>query len=74
MPEELQSKITDEHRAFIGRKSEVINVGGVKVHPLPIEQLVQSVPGVRAVHCYGRKNPVTGQVVALEVVRVPACG
>src|SRR5258708_19520082 len=25
MPEELQSKITDEHRAYIGRKSEPIS-------------------------------------------------
>src|SRR5438067_1466983 len=26
MPEELQSKITDEHRAFIGRESEPVSV------------------------------------------------
>jgi hypothetical protein len=26
MPEELESKITDEHRAFIGRKSEPVSV------------------------------------------------
>jgi acyl-CoA synthetase (AMP-forming)/AMP-acid ligase II len=57
---------------FVGRKSGTINVGGVKVHTLPVEELVQRVPGVAAVLCYGRKNPVTGQIVAVDVV--PATG
>jgi acyl-CoA synthetase (AMP-forming)/AMP-acid ligase II len=56
---------------FVGRKSEVINVGGVKVHPLPVEQVVQSVPGVTAAHCYGRANPVSGQIVSVDVVPAP---
>lgn len=56
---------------FVGRKSEVINVGGVKVNPLPVEAVAQAVPGVRAVHCYGRRNAVTGQIVALDVVPAP---
>ena len=56
---------------FVGRKSEAINVGGVKVHPLPVEQVVQSVPGVAAAHCYGRANPVSGQIVAVDVVPAP---
>lgn len=53
---------------FVGRKSETINVGGVKVHPLPIEEVVQNVPGVVAVYCYGKKNPITGQIVAVDVL------
>ena len=53
---------------FVGRTSEIINVGGVKVHPLPIEELVQSIDGVEIVHAYGRKNPVAGQIVAIDVV------
>lgn len=56
---------------FVGRSSETINVGGVKVHPLPVEAIVQAVPGVAAVRCYGRRNPVTGQIVALDVEAVP---
>lgn len=56
---------------FVGRSSETINVGGVKVHPIPIEEIVQKVPGVAAVRCYGRKNPITGQIVALDVQPVP---
>jgi acyl-CoA synthetase (AMP-forming)/AMP-acid ligase II len=53
---------------FVGRSSERINVGGVKVHPLPIEDAVSTVPGVEIVRAYGRPNPLTGQIVALDVV------
>jgi acyl-CoA synthetase (AMP-forming)/AMP-acid ligase II len=56
---------------FVGRTSEIINVGGAKVHPLPIEDLAGSVEGVELVVAYGRPNPVTGQIVALDVVATP---
>jgi acyl-CoA synthetase (AMP-forming)/AMP-acid ligase II len=57
---------------FLGRKTETINVGGVKVHPPTVEELVQRVPGVTAVRCYGKPNPVTGQIVALDVLAADA--
>jgi acyl-CoA synthetase (AMP-forming)/AMP-acid ligase II len=53
---------------FAGRASETINVGGVKVHPLPIEDLVDGVDGVELAHVYGRSSPVAGQIVAVDVV------
>ena len=56
---------------FIGRTTEVINVGGAKVHPLPIEHLVSSVEGVGLAAVYGRPNPITGQIVAVDVVAAP---
>jgi acyl-CoA synthetase (AMP-forming)/AMP-acid ligase II len=57
---------------FLGRKAETINVGGVKVHPPTVEEVVQHVPGVTAVRCYGRRNPVTGQIVAIDVLPAAA--
>jgi len=56
---------------FRGRTSEVINVGGVKVHPLPVEERVGSVAGVDMARVYGRPNALTGAIVALEVVAAP---
>ncbi len=53
---------------FRGRSSDIINVGGVKVHPLPIEERIGNVPGVELVRVYGRPNPVTGSIVAAEIV------
>jgi acyl-CoA synthetase (AMP-forming)/AMP-acid ligase II len=56
---------------FRGRTSEVINVGGVKVHPLPIEERVGAVPGVDVARVFGRPNPMTGAIVAVEIVPAP---
>jgi acyl-CoA synthetase (AMP-forming)/AMP-acid ligase II len=53
---------------FVGRSSEIINVGGVKVHPLPVEEAVHAVEGVEIARAYGRANPVAGQIVAVDVV------
>ncbi|MFS3126832.1 AMP-binding protein [Nocardioides sp. Bht2] len=53
---------------FRGRDSEVINVGGVKVHPLPVEERVGAVAGVAMVRVYGRANKLTGAIVAAELV------
>lgn len=53
---------------FVGRTTDVINVGGAKVHPLPIEELACAVQGVTMAVAYGRPNPITGQIVALDVV------
>jgi acyl-CoA synthetase (AMP-forming)/AMP-acid ligase II len=61
-------EVRDGRLLFVGRTSEVINVGGVKVHPGPVERAVESVPSVLAACAYGRPNALTGQIVALEVV------
>lgn len=57
---------------FRGRDSEVINVGGVKVHPLPVEERVLAVDGVTMARVFGRANRLTGAIVAAEVVADPA--
>lgn len=56
---------------FRGRTSDVINVGGVKVHPLPVEDRITVVPGVQMARVYGRPNALTGAIVAVEVVAEP---
>lgn len=60
--------VVDDRIVFRGRKTDVINVGGVKVHPLPVEERVTAVPGVRAARVYGRANALVGAVVAVDVV------
>jgi acyl-coenzyme A synthetase/AMP-(fatty) acid ligase len=60
--------VVDERIVFRGRKTDVINVGGVKVHPLPVEERVTAVTGVRAARVHGRANALVGAVVAVDVV------
>ena len=45
---------------FRGRQSEIINVGGVKVHPLPVEERILALSGVDAARVYGRPSKLTG--------------
>lgn len=61
-------EIVGDRILFRGRSSEIINVGGVKVHPLPIEERVGAVPGVDMARVYGRPNAMTGAIVAVEIV------
>ncbi|HET6168330.1 MAG TPA: class I adenylate-forming enzyme family protein [Marmoricola sp.] len=65
-------EVVDGRVLFRGRSSEVINVGGVKVHPLPVEERINALAEVAAARVFGRANRLTGAIVAVEVV--PAGG
>jgi acyl-CoA synthetase (AMP-forming)/AMP-acid ligase II len=56
---------------FVGRTSEVVNVGGVKVHPVAVEEVIAAVEGVAVAVVYGRPNALTGQILAADVVPAP---
>ena len=64
-------EVVGDRVMFRGRASEIINVGGVKVHPLPIEERISSLPGVQLVRVFGRPNTLTGAIVAVEIVPKP---
>jgi len=61
-------EIVGDRMFFRGRGSEVINVGGVKVAPLPVEERVLAVDGVAMARVFGRANRLTGAIVAAEIV------
>ena len=67
-------EIEGDRILFRGRNSDIINVGGVKVHPLPIEDRISAVPGVAMARVFGRPNRMTGAIVAVEVVAAPGPG
>ena len=57
---------------FTGRRGGVINIGGLKVHPEEIEAVLNRHPMVRISLVRARRNPITGALVAAEVVRSDA--
>lgn len=65
-------EIVGDRVMFRGRKSEVINVGGVKVHPLPVEDRITGLEAVALARVFGRPSKLTGAIVAAEIV--PAGG
>lgn len=52
---------------FLGRKSEIINVGGQKVYPAEVESVLLRMDGVREATVRGEKNPLLGQAVVVRV-------
>ena len=52
-----------EYMRILGRKSELINVGGEKVHPTEIENVLLQMENVKDVTVRGTPNPITGEVV-----------
>jgi acyl-coenzyme A synthetase/AMP-(fatty) acid ligase len=53
---------------FIGRRGGVINVGGAKVHPEEVEAVLNSLASVRASRVFAKSSPITGALVAAEIV------
>lgn len=50
-----------------GRESEIINVGGEKVHPSEIEGVLRQMEGVEDVTVSGEEHPLTGSIVKARV-------
>ncbi|MGH8325469.1 MAG: AMP-binding protein [Steroidobacteraceae bacterium] len=59
---------------FGGRSGGIINVGGLKVHPEEVEAVINSHPRVRMSLVRSRRNPITGAIVAADVVLADGAG
>lgn len=55
---------------ILGRRSEMINVGGEKVHPSEVESVVLTMDNIRDATVFGRANPVTGQIVCARITLI----
>ncbi len=56
-----------EYIRFLGREDNRINVGGEKVYPAEIEDVIISMTEVADARVYGEKNLLTGAITAAEV-------
>jgi acyl-CoA synthetase (AMP-forming)/AMP-acid ligase II len=55
---------------ILGRSSEIINVGGEKVYPAEVENVILELPNIAEATVSGRPSPVTGMVVRAEVALI----
>lgn len=60
-------EVDGEYLKILGRKSEMINVGGEKVYPAEVESVLQLMEGVEDVAVTGEPHPITGQIVTARV-------
>ncbi|MFB9327850.1 class I adenylate-forming enzyme family protein [Paenibacillus aurantiacus] len=60
--------LTDgEYIRILGRRSEIINVGGRKVYPVEVEDVLLQMPEVADAAVRGEPNPLLGSIVAASV-------
>ncbi len=52
---------------ILGRKSEIINVGGEKVYPQEVENIILEMDNIIEVTVYGEKNAIIGNIVCAKV-------
>jgi len=53
---------------FIARKNEIINVGGYKVNPQEVEDVLISLGTIKEAFVYPKKNSVLGNIVCADIV------
>ena len=61
-------EVDGEYVRFLGRESEVINVGGQKVFPAEVESVIQGMPNVAEVTVFGEENLIIGQIVCARML------
>lgn len=64
---EDEVEVKGDYFRILGRKSEIINVGGEKVYPTEIENIIQELGEVIEVTVFGEKNPIIGNIVCAKV-------
>ncbi|MED1662982.1 AMP-binding protein [Brevibacillus laterosporus] len=57
-----------DHIQFVARMDDVINVSGLKVFPMEVEEMILKMDGMKEVVVYRGQHPVMGEVVKAMVV------
>lgn len=67
---DLVEWIDDTHFKFMSRQSDMINIGGYKVNPIEVENILSQMPEIQDVLVKGKKNSVTGEILVADVVKI----
>jgi len=52
---------------FLGRESDIINVGGQKVYPAEVESVLLEMDNINDVSVFSKDNPIMGKIVAARI-------
>lgn len=61
-------KVDGEYIKILGRKSELINVGGEKVYPQEVEDVLLKYSKIKEATVFSEKNPIIGNIVCAKIV------
>ena len=60
-------EVDGEYIRILGRRSEIINVGGQKVYPAEVESVLLQMDDIEDVTVRGESNPIVGNIVVARV-------
>lgn len=63
--------VVEQHGDYIrilGREIDHVNVGGHKVSPTKVEEILLGIPGVQDARVYGERHLIMGQILVAEIV------
>ena len=63
-----QVETDGDYYRILGRVSQQINVGGEKVFPAEIENVIKEMDNIADAVVYGEKNPITGNIICADIV------
>lgn len=63
-----QVEVDGDYYKILGRKSEMINVGGDKVYPQEVENVILGMDNVLEVTVFGQKHAMMGNIVCARVL------
>jgi long-chain acyl-CoA synthetase len=61
-------EVDGEFIKILGRTEEIINVGGLKVYPTEVEDVILQMENVSDVMVFGERNPMLGNIVCSKVM------
>lgn len=63
-------EVDGEYFRILGRVTDLINVGGQKVYPAEIEDVILALENIADVSVFGEAHPLLGQIVVARVVTI----
>ena len=66
--QDIVYKDEDNFFHLLGRQSDIISIGGLKIAPDEIEDIIKHYPGIVDCACVGKNNDIAGQVPVLFIV------
>jgi acyl-CoA synthetase (AMP-forming)/AMP-acid ligase II len=63
-------EVDGEYFRILGRITDLINVGGQKVYPAEVEDVILGLANIRDVAVHGEAHPMLGQIVVAKVATV----
>jgi len=68
---DIVEKVDERSFKFVSRKTEMINVGGYKINPNEVEEVIKQIDGIIDVQVTARQNRLTGNILVAKIVSAP---